>query len=118
MGFNKSEFKFSEIFNNSNGKTSGSGFVGVVGSLFCMFIIAFIIIAIFSIRNSISPNIVTVINAFQSALLGIFTLAGLYAALLGLRKWKGTFGKDSSSSEEESETTTTTSSSSSTTAQK
>ena len=114
MGFNKSEFNFSEVFNNTNGKTSGSGFVGVIGSLFCMAIIAFIVIAIFVIRKSVSPNIVTVINALQSALLGIFTLAGLYAALLGLRKWKGTFSKDSTSTEEESSETTTTSSSSTT----
>ena len=30
MGYNKSKFRFSETFNNSNGKTSGSGFVGVI----------------------------------------------------------------------------------------
>ena len=29
MGFDKGKFRFSETFNNSDGKTSGSGFVGV-----------------------------------------------------------------------------------------
>jgi hypothetical protein len=30
MGYNKSKFIFSETFNNANGKTSGSGFIGVI----------------------------------------------------------------------------------------
>jgi len=34
MGYNKSKFRFSETFNNSNGKTSGSGFVGVIKKFF------------------------------------------------------------------------------------
>jgi hypothetical protein len=28
--FNKSEFRFSETFNNANGKTSGSAFMGII----------------------------------------------------------------------------------------
>lgn len=31
--YNKSRFRFSETFNNANGKTSGSGFVGVIMGL-------------------------------------------------------------------------------------
>ena len=31
--YNKSKFRFSETFNNANGKTSGSGFVGVIMGL-------------------------------------------------------------------------------------
>ena len=30
MGYNRSKFVFSETFNNASGKTSGSGFIGVV----------------------------------------------------------------------------------------
>jgi hypothetical protein len=33
----KSRFKFSETFNNKNGKTSGSGFVGVILGLITCF---------------------------------------------------------------------------------
>lgn len=33
MDYEKSKFKFSETFNNSNGKTSGSSFVGVIMGL-------------------------------------------------------------------------------------
>jgi len=33
MDYEKSKFRFSETFNNSNGKTSGSGFVGVIMGL-------------------------------------------------------------------------------------
>ena len=43
MDYEKSKFRFSETFNNSDGKTSGSGFVGVImglvatlGSITCM----------------------------------------------------------------------------------
>ena len=31
--YEKGKFKFSETFNNSNGKTSGSGFAGIILSL-------------------------------------------------------------------------------------
>jgi hypothetical protein len=33
MGYNRSKFVFSETFNNQSGKTSGSGFIGVILSL-------------------------------------------------------------------------------------
>lgn len=33
MGYNKSRFRFSETFNNTDGKTSGSGFIGVIMGL-------------------------------------------------------------------------------------
>lgn len=33
MDYEKSKFRFSETFNNSDGKTSGSGFVGVIMGL-------------------------------------------------------------------------------------
>jgi len=33
MGYDKSKFRFSETFNNSDGKTSGSGFIGVIMGL-------------------------------------------------------------------------------------
>ena len=31
--YEKSKFRFSETFNNADGKTSGSGFIGVISSL-------------------------------------------------------------------------------------
>jgi hypothetical protein len=39
MGYNKSKFKFSETFNNKDGKTSGSGFIGVITGLVGTFLI-------------------------------------------------------------------------------
>ena len=33
MGYDKSKFVFSETFNNKDGKTSGSGFIGVITGL-------------------------------------------------------------------------------------
>jgi len=43
-GTNRHKFVFSELFNNTNGKTSGSGFIGVImGLVGCLAFIAAIV---------------------------------------------------------------------------
>ena len=88
------KFNFVEIFNNANGKSSGSGFIGVIGSLFCMLVIITLLVIIIITLYSNSPHVPIVIQILQSILLYTFALAGLYAGLLGLRKWRSTVTKD------------------------
>jgi len=94
--FDKSKFSFPEVFNNSSGKTSGSGFIGVIGSLFCMLFLLVIAILIYFLRSQSGAHVGEVLDIYQSIIMGLFTLAGLYAGLLGLRKWKANY-KDGTS---------------------
>lgn len=84
--YNKSEFKFSETFNNSDGKTSGSGFVGVILGLLTG--VGFII-GIFAWFLEL-PN---VIDYFEKVL----QLGFLSASLMGVRKLSGAFGNNKNS---------------------
>jgi len=78
MGYDKSKFRFSETFNNSDGKTSGSGFIGVIFGLTAA--ICFIIIMAGWWLGK--PD---VLEVFDRAL----QLGLLSAALLGVRKVSG-----------------------------
>lgn len=84
MGYDKSKFVFSETFNNSDGKTSGSGFVGVIMGLTAT--AAFIAgIVGWYLGNSL------VIEYFDKVL----QLGGLSALLMGVRKAVSIFNKNS-----------------------
>ena len=77
--YQKSKFRLSETFNNHNGKTSGSGFVGVIMGLVA--IVAFI------------AGIVGWFLHYKDALdllRIVLELAGLSIVLLGVRKAAGT----------------------------
>jgi hypothetical protein len=80
--YNKSQFVFSETFNNSDGKTSGSGFIGVIMGLTA--VAAFIagVVGWFLGNNLI-------IEYFDKVL----QLGGLSALLLGVRKAVSIFTK-------------------------
>jgi len=78
--YNKSKFRFSETFNNANGKTSGSGFVGVIMGLtttiaFCVVLIGWWVG---------KPE---VLEIFEKVL----QLGMLSAGLMGVRKISGVF---------------------------
>jgi len=81
--FNKSQFKFSETFNNSNGKTSGSGFLGVILG---------IITGVSFIAGTIGwfLNITDVMEFFDKVL----QLGFLSSILLGVRKIAGTINNN------------------------
>lgn len=68
MGYNKNKFNFSEIFNNSDGKTSGSAFVGIVGSL-----ISLVCLLIAMIGYIIGLPSTTEILTSLTLIIGIFT---------------------------------------------
>jgi len=79
--YQKSKFRFAETFNNSTGKTSGSGMIGVLMGLTAIFsFIAGTIGLYFKL-----PDMMNLIDA--SLQLGL-----LSGALLGLRKATGMFG--------------------------
>lgn len=83
QNFEKSKFRFSETFNNSNtGKTSGSGFIGViVGLTSVLGFISGIIGFFFGLEG-------------METVLDYSTQALLYSALLlGARKVAGSFMK-------------------------
>jgi len=79
--YNKSEFRFSETFNNSNGKTSGSGFIGVI--------LGILTAASFSVAMAGwwvgKPDILDIFDK-------ILQLGLLSTALLGVRKVSGMLG--------------------------
>ena len=82
MGYNKSKFVFSETFNNKDGKTSGSGFAGIMlifigGASFIASMVGYFLQL---------PNTIEVMGK-------IIIILSLAAALLGLRKFVGS--KDS-----------------------
>jgi hypothetical protein len=74
----KSKFKFSETFNNSSGKTSGSGFVGVITGL--LTVVAFAVAMVGWWMGK--PNILEVFDK-------ILQMGLLSTALLGIRKVSG-----------------------------
>ena len=80
--YEKSKFRFSETFNNSNGKTSGSGFIGVIMGL--VSVLGFIVGLIGFFLGL--QDMVTVLEA--SLQLGL-----LSSVLMGVRKASGMFSK-------------------------
>ena len=78
--YNKSRFVFSETFNNANGKTSGSGFIGVIlGIVAGIGIIAGIVGYFLQMPNTL---------AFMEIIL---KLVAAVTILLGVRKLSGDF---------------------------
>jgi len=78
--FEKSKFRFSETFNNSNGKTSGSGFIGVIMGLVAVLgFVAGLVGFFFKLDN--------MMDVLESSL----QLGLLSAALMGVRKASGIF---------------------------
>lgn len=95
--YNKSKFRFSETFNNSDGKTSGSGFIGVIIGILTAASFATAIIGWWVGK----PD---VLEVFEK----ILQLGLLSAGLLGVRKISGALRSDKGSgaveaSSEESE---------------
>jgi len=78
--YKKSKFKFSETFNNSNGKTSGSGFVGVLMGLISL--LGFII-------GSVGWYVG--LDGVMDYLDYVLQLSLLSAVLMGVRKASGVF---------------------------
>ena len=73
--FEKSKFKFSELFNNSDGKTSGSGFIGVILGLTAVF--AFLAGSVGWFLGK--PDVIDFLSK-------VLQFAGLSTILLGVRK--------------------------------
>lgn len=88
--FNEKKFKFSETFTNTNGKTSGSGFIGVILGLIAA--VAFIAAMIGYFYEL--PNTVEIMGKI---------LEMIFAAsiLLGVRKVAPRFGNDSNAEDTE-----------------
>jgi hypothetical protein len=80
--YNKSKFNFSETFNNSDGKTSGSGFVGVITGILTAAAFAVAMVGWWLGK----PDILDIFDK-------ILQLGLLSAALLGVRKVSGVFNK-------------------------
>jgi protein-S-isoprenylcysteine O-methyltransferase Ste14 len=76
MGYDKGKFRFSETFNNSDGKTSGSGFIGVITGLVGAFLIFAGVFAFFFKYP----------EAMEFLAIGLKVL-GIYAGLMGIRKF-------------------------------
>ena len=89
MDYEKSKFRFSETFNNSTGKTSGSGFVGVImGLTATLAFIAGVVGWYFELND--------VMEYFEK----VIKLGGLSALLMGVRKVSGHLSKNNSNNEE------------------
>jgi hypothetical protein len=77
--YDKSKFRFSETFNNSSGKTSGSGFIGVIMGMVATAGFLAVLVGWWMGKPES-------LEVFDKAL----QLGLLSAALLGVRKFSGT----------------------------
>ena len=90
MDYEKSKFRFSETFNNSDGKTSGSGFVGVImGLIATLSFIAVVVGWYFGLDD--------VMEMAEKVL----KLGGLSAILMGVRKVSGHLSERNKSNNED-----------------
>jgi thiol:disulfide interchange protein len=81
--FDSTKFTFHETFKNQDGKTSGSGFVGVItGLVACACMVAAMIGYFLNLPNTLEV---------MGVLLKMF---GIVALLLGVRKVSSVFGKN------------------------
>lgn len=92
--YQKSKFRLSETFNNSNGKTSGSGFIGVISGL----IASISFIAVMVGWWLAVPNVLEVFDK-------VLQLGLLSAALLGVRKFSGALMQKNNQNSNDPETT-------------
>ena len=92
--YDKSKFNFSETFNNSDGKTSGSGFIGVITGILTSLAFAAAMVGWWVGK----PDVLDIFDK-------ILQLGLLSAALLGVRKISGvlTNGKGKTGIEGDSE---------------
>ncbi len=92
-GYNKSKFRFSETFNNTDGKTSGSGFMGVIAGL--TFVLgSLVLIAGWWFGK---PNVLEMFDK-------ILQIGLLSSVLLGVRKISGTINNNKNNVVNTSET--------------
>ncbi|MFW6311047.1 MAG: hypothetical protein ACOC1K_02305 [Nanoarchaeota archaeon] len=81
--FEKSKFRFSETFNNRDGKTSGSGFVGVImGLIASLGFVGGLVGFFFGLDGMISVLEMSIQLGFLSSI------------LMGVRKVSGVFGNN------------------------
>jgi len=78
--YNKSKFRFSETFNNANGKTSGSGFVGVIMGLTTTMAFCIVLVGWWLGK----PEVLEILEK-------VLQLGMLSAGLMGVRKISGVF---------------------------
>lgn len=83
--FHKSKFRLSETFNNSNGKTSGSAFIGVILGLVSA--ITWIVLPVLIILFNVIDSDIAIEIMKQT-----INLVWASVALLGARKVAGSFG--------------------------
>jgi len=77
-GFNKNKFSFRELTMNSNGKQSGSGFLGVLSGLVGLFsFVALTFGYFFQLPNTLEM------------MTNVILLMGISSTLLGIRKISG-----------------------------
>jgi hypothetical protein len=90
MSYNRSKFNFSETFNNQSGKTSGSGFVGVITGL----------AGILGILAGIFGYFLQLPNTLEyfGVMLKVLTAS---AILLGVRRLSGDFNSQNLASADE-----------------
>ena len=72
MNYNKNKFIFKELFTNESGKNSGSGFIGVIGSLVSMICLLITMIGyIIGKQNTVEilTSIVLIIGIFTGLLM-------------------------------------------------
>lgn len=87
MGYDKNKFKFSELFNNSDGKSSGSGFSGLL----------LILIGSLSFLISMIGYLCGLENTLE-VMSYIVMILGIGSTLLGVRK---VFGDKTKTTENE-----------------
>ncbi len=90
--FNSKKFVFHETFTNINGKSSGSGFIGVMLGLVAAAAIIALVVGYFLQL----PNTVEVLGK-------ILELVGFVIVLLGVRKISGNFSKTNGVEKENNE---------------
>jgi len=90
MDYEKSKFRFSETFNNSNGKTSGSGFVGVIMGLIATLSFIAIMVGWYLGLDDVMEMAEKVLK-----------LGGLSAVLMGVRKVSSQLAARNKSNNEE-----------------
>jgi hypothetical protein len=85
--FEKSKFRFSEVFNNTSGKTSGSAFLGIILGLIAG--LTWVVLpALMIIFEDIDSE--TTLEIMKETINLVWASAGL----LGIRKLAGSLGKN------------------------
>lgn len=83
MSFDKTKFSWVELITNSNGKTSGSGFIGLIGSL----------VSIFCLMITMVGYLIGLPHTTE-ILTSLTLIIGIFTALLVTRKIVGDKSKE------------------------